>query len=361
MKSVICVVVLALAAVLLTIPVQAANSGAVITAPPVVATPWSNQGGANNVAQVQGKVMLDDQPVAGAKIAVAGYVVPQLTDANGTFTFPADRNSVRRYPVRVVDVSQAKAGANALTSQQQDALKAAEGSIEVHYAIQNVKVTKQSDGSFAVSGTVSFANNDAPPPVVLFAFRLQGMVTDANGKPVTDATVVIRSPGRDWAASRKTDQNGRYSTFFWPTADEGWRVIVVRGDQVYQAPDNTTYTFPALSSASFDVKLNADGSTFTANQPKAIAGIIYDGVLVGVAANGNPVKPISATWPDERGQFSLVLPGSLAGQTVSWWEQPGAYFSPAEAKPGGSVDLTEYPTTLAPNVPSHFATLALQQ
>ncbi len=72
-------------------------------------------------------------------------------------------------------------------------------------------------------------------------------------------------------------------------------------------------------------------------------GYVYEGVLVGIAVDGEPVQPISATWPDEEGRVTLVFPPTMAGKEYGWWQRPGIYFSRIEAKPGGDVDLGAWP------------------
>jgi hypothetical protein len=71
------------------------------------------------------------------------------------------------------------------------------------------------------------------------------------------------------------------------------------------------------------------------------------------------VKPVSTTWPDRAGRFSITLPKSLAGKKVSIWESKVNLFSVAEGKPGGLVDLKDWPETVPRQAPSGLATVTL--
>ena len=63
------------------------------------------------------------------------------------------------------------------------------------------------------------------------------------------------------------------------------------------------------------------------------------------------MHPTRVTWPDAHGRFTIVFPRSLAGKTLELWEGKLDLFSTAAATPGGTIDLRDWPRTLAPNVP----------
>jgi hypothetical protein len=68
-----------------------------------------------------------------------------------------------------------------------------------------------------------------------------------------------------------------------------------------------------------NLQLPASGTGLTIPKPTSYAGAVYEGMLVGVAGPG-VVKPVSARWPDVHGNFSFVLPASVRGKTVHFWE-----------------------------------------
>jgi hypothetical protein len=106
-----------------------------------------------------------------------------------------------------------------------------------------------------------------------------------------------------------------------------------------------------------DVKLPAGGATIALPTSTADAGAFYRGLLVGASASGAVVKPISARWPDAQGRFSLVLPSSVRGKTLRFWESDFVSFSRTAAVPGGAVDLQGWPTALSPRVARDIAFL----
>lgn len=335
-----------------------AAGGVEITAPPVTAAQWSTNGG-DQAQPVTGTVMLGGQPVAGARLAVGGFRLPQPTDQQGRFVFPVDRNAVQRYPVKVVDAGEATVGGQPLSESQHTALLAAEGGINVQYRVQEVSTAVQPDGSVAVSGTVSFANGEPPAAVGLYAFRLAGTVRDTAGKPVQGVLVTGKVEDR-WAVSDPTDANGYYAAVFWPTEEyPALHVVVYEGDRAYEVQGGGDVVFTPLKSARMDLTLDRSAGTLRPPQPQAIEGAVYDGTLVGVALGGEPVRPVSVTWPDQKGGFTIVLPAQLAGQRVEWWEQQGFYFSTGPGEPGTAVDVAEWPSALGPRVPRGFGSVQL--
>ena len=74
------------------------------------------------------------------------------------------------------------------------------------------------------------------------------------------------------------------------------------------------------------------------------AGAVYEGTLVGVSGPGGVIKPISATWPDSSGRFTLVLPASADGKQLRVWEDYSTFFQPQAARPGGPIDTSVWPS-----------------
>jgi hypothetical protein len=87
------------------------------------------------------------------------------------------------------------------------------------------------------------------------------------------------------------------------------------------------------------------------------AGAIYRGTLIGVSVGKGVVHPVSATWPDAKGRFSLVLPSSVRGKMLRFWQSDFQTYQTTDVEPGGKVDLTAWPTALSPRVPRDTAFL----
>lgn len=335
-----------------------ATDGVDISAPPVTVTQWSTQGG-DQAQAVTGTVTFGGQPVSGVVLIVGGFRLPTPTDAQGRFVFPVDRNVVKRYPVKVADAESAAIRGNALSAEQRSALVAAEGGIVVHYAVQDVSTAVRPDGAIAVSGTLSFAGGEPPPVLGLYAFRLEGTVKDTAGKPVQGVLVTGKVEDR-WMVSDPTDADGHYRAIFWPTPnDPSMEIAVYDGDSGYPVQGGGQVTFEPLKSARMDLTLDRATGTLRAPQPQAVDGAVYDALLAGVAQNGQPVKPVDATWPDAEGHFSMVLPATLAGQRLDWWQTETYYFASGPATPGSPIDLTEWPTALGPRVGWGFGSVDL--
>ena len=193
-------------------------------------------------------------------------------------------------------------------------------------------------------------NGDPPPPVGLYAFRLAGIVKDAAGNPAQGVLVATKAEDR-WTLSNVTGADGRYSSVFWPTPeDKAFRVTVYEGDRSFPVEGDGTVTFAPLKSAQLDLTLDRAAGVTRRAEPQTVEAAVYDGLLVGVLQQGKPVRPLAATWPDNQGRFTMILPASMAGQQVAWWEQQTFYYANGEATPGGPIDVTEWPEALGARV-----------
>jgi hypothetical protein len=308
----------------------------------------------SNLVDVHGRLLYGGAPVVGARIAVDRYTLPAATDSAGRFTYPVDSTLARRHPVYVVDTSRARLGGRALTTAQERAVRGATGGISVGYRVSGVSVVNRPNGTVVVRGRVLRADGVPAPPVVLLSYRLAGKITDAAGNPVRGATVVTRTNDRDfWTFSDPSDATGRYTGFF-PASDKTASDPVEFAVQV--ANGRTSYTtgarnptFKRLASSNLDLRLPASGTTMALPTAVTTPGAIYRGLLVGVSGPNGVVKPVSATWPDALGRFTLVLPGSVKGSTLRFWQSDFQSFTTG-AVPGGPVVLATWPTKLSPRV-----------
>ena len=88
-------------------------------------------------------------------------------------------------------------------------------------------------------------------------------------------------------------------------------------------------------------------------------GAVYSGLVVGALGPGGVIRPVLERWPDLRGVFSMVLPGSARGKTISLWENQRQFYSRLAGRPGGPVDLGSWPRQLGEAAASPVATLRL--
>jgi hypothetical protein len=76
---------------------------------------------------------------------------------------------------------------------------------------------------------------------------------------------------------------------------------------------------------------------------------------VGVAGPKGVVKPISSTWPDAKGRFTLVLPRQPRGTSLRFWESDFVTFSRIVARPGGATESSATPSALTSRIPVGIA------
>jgi PQQ-dependent dehydrogenase (methanol/ethanol family) len=320
------------------------------------------QAASSNEASVAGRLLLGGKPVAGARLGVDRYVSGSVTDAQGGFSLSVDKTLPRRHPVSVVDASRARVGGRALTAAEQAALRGVSAGISVAYRLVDLQARVQKNGTVAVSGRAVRADGGPAPGVVLLSYRLAGTVTDASGRPVPGATVVTRTTDRDfWTFSLPSNASGRYVSFFSASDEQGsdpvqLNVQVAVGQRSYTA-GFTNVDFKRLRSAIMDVKLPASGLALPLPKSSPEAGAVYRGLIVGVLSPRGVLKPLSVSWPDARGRFSLVLPHLARGTTLRFWESNLETFSVVEARPGGPANADTMPSRLTPRTPSGIASV----
>ena len=323
----------------------------------------------SNTKLVVGHVTLAGQPVAGAVVDIGGWAAAP-TDASGAFEYPVDVTAPARHVVTVAGLAGAKIGGKPLSSAQAGALLGRDTGISVGYTVNDLAAHLQAGGNVVVTGRLSYSDSSAAPPaVLLYSYELKGRITDANGNPVAGAVVTTRTNDRKyWTQSRPTGANGDYASFLVAADEAGdnpvpMQVGIAVGNTAYAEPVADQINFAKLQSSTLDVQLPATpGGTLVKStlNPQAMAGAIYQGLVVGVVRpKGGVIAPVSATWPDGNGRFTLVLPRSARGLAVTFWEAQRQFFSSVTATPGGPVDPSIYPKSLPSDAPQGLATLKL--
>ena len=336
----------------------------IVAPPPFTLRVWNPD--TDNLVPAQGTIVANGSPVSGVRVRVDNYNMPSPTDKAGHFVYFADATLLQRHVVTVTDASNGKTGGQALSASSQTALMASQASIDVAYAVHNLKVSRNGAGDPVVTGRVTKTDGSGPPAVGLLTYQLTGTITDSNGKPVVGAQVSTRTLDRDyWTVSTESDSTGHYDSLFTASAEVAgnpvpFTVRVSKGDTVYQFLSQEFVNFQRLKSARLDIRLPPLGYAFALPMPQSYPGALYAGTVVGVTSGTSSVRPVSATWPDATGRFSITLPKSLAGKSVSIWEEKLNLFSVAPAKPGDAIDLRDWPTTLPAEVPRGLATVTLK-
>jgi alcohol dehydrogenase (cytochrome c) len=330
-----------------------------IAAPAVPIQAWNAD--TSNLREVQARLVLDGKPVEGARIRVDGWPVPRATDANGGFVYPADATLPRRHVATVVSADGAKLGGRALTAAQKRAVLGSSGGISVGYRISGLRAQRGAGGLITVTGSVG-----AAPHVVLYSYRLTGVVSASDGSPVRRAIVTTRTNDRQyWTQSRLSGGGGKYASFLVAANTLGddpvpMSVGVAVGEVSYAMPVTAFVNFQKLRSAVLNIKLPATpGGALTDLSQTPVPGAIYQGLMVGVVGKGRLIRPLRATWPDASGRFTLVLPARARGLDVRFWQAQRQFFTAAATRPGGPLDLGVYPTSLPPDAPQGIATLKL--
>ncbi|MGH3164833.1 MAG: hypothetical protein ACRDN0_02935, partial [Trebonia sp.] len=162
--------------------------------------------------------------------------------------------------------------------------------------------------------------------------------------------------------SNPSNSNGVYTSFFTAsdeTADNPVLISVgvASGRTSYGGITGTNVHFARLKSSQLNIQLGT-GTGYTISPPKPLGTAFYSGLIVGVASGENVVRPLSETWPDKNGRFSMVLPAKARGRTLTFFEEQRQVLS-SPAVPGGRVDLTTWPRYVAAEFPRGLNTLAV--
>jgi alcohol dehydrogenase (cytochrome c) len=342
---------------------SSASGGAakIVTSPASIVVRW--QANSSNVKTLTGRLLWRGQPVVGAYVTVDSYQVPQATNKQGGFSYDIDDTVAGRHAVHVAGLRHATIGGKPLGVTQKRAVAAATGGFSSAFAINGVKASVQHNGDVLVTGSVTDSSGAAPPTVRLVSYDLTGRITNAAGQPVAGAVVITRTQDRDyWTRSNPSNANGVYSSFFTASDETTDNPVLISvgvadGSTSYGGISGTNIDFARLKSSQLNIQLGA-GTAYTISPPVPFGTAIYSGLLVGVASGENVVKPLSESWPDGKGRFSMLLPAKARGRTLQFFEEQRQVLS-SPAQPGGQVDLASWPKYLTAKFPRGLNTLAV--
>ena len=333
----------------------------ITTEPAVIVAPW--RANSSNVMAVTGRLLWRGQPVVGAGLTVDSFQLPHLTNKQGGFSYDIDDTVAGRHAVHVTDLAHASIGGKPLNAAQKRAVSVTTGGFSSAFSISGVRSSVQHNGEVLVTGRVIDSSGVAPPTVRLVSYDLTGTITNASGQPVAGAVVITRTQDRDfWTRSNVSNASGAYSSFF-PASDETTdnpvliSVGVAYGSTSYGGISGTNVGFARLESSQLNIQLGA-GTSYKISPPTAFKTAIYSGLLVGVSAGQNVVRPVSENWPNRTGRFTMLLPSNARGRTLTFFEEQ-KQLTASTARPGGPVDLTSWPRYLTAEFPRGLNTLVV--
>ena len=240
---------------------------------------------------------------------------------------------------------------------------AASGGFSIGFALTGLHATITKSGDVLVRGKVGSANV-APPGVHLLTYQLRGKITDAAGQPVAGAVVITRTLDRDfWTRSDPSNAQGDYSSFFTASDETFNDPVTMSVGVAYQSSSyggalGTNVLFARDKSSVLNIQLGA-GTAYKIASPAPISAAIYSGLAIGVTAGGRVITPRREQWPAANGTFSMLLPSTVRGRTLEFFQSQQQIFSRYTAVPGGPIDLNYWPHTLVSNAPTGLATLTV--
>ncbi|RKP53893.1 hypothetical protein D7Z26_10880 [Cohnella endophytica] len=296
---------------------------------------------------VKGKVLSDGKPVSGVVVGIAGKR-NMTTDENGLFEVLVDRSIPQSIPLQVSNAEQATVEGKAVGSSTKEALKSASGRIDVYYPIQVTEVKADPDKAdqVEVHARAVVEEGFTYPKTTLDKYVIQGVVKDAQGKPVKGAMVSFtRDKGEGWSRSEPANEKGEYRLYYFPEDDEDLYLNVHVGDVQYTLPEGRVYRFPEGTSVNTDIILPETGTTIV-DQPPTLVSKPAKGALYWAQAIGLSIDPSVAytiSLPQEDGSFVLKIAKAEWDKSPLFYQTAMSRFSDTEIKVGDSVPSSWIP------------------
>ncbi|MCM3000602.1 carboxypeptidase-like regulatory domain-containing protein [Paenibacillus cellulositrophicus] len=308
---------------------QAADHGVQLTvdSPSLRLKQWKSDG--SHMTSVHGRLLLDNQPVAGATVHTSQSQIDVPTGKDGSFTLTVDQSLLAETKLSIASLKDATVSGKHLSPEMSKRLLTASAMLSVNYPIEVLKVEDDPEDASKVQvhGRVIAGSGDVVSYFQVDKYRMGGVVKDANGRPVENAVVWFdRDQGEGFGKSTPTDQDGRYSIFYWPE-DEETNLSVTIGTKRYTLPEGRVFKMPENTSVEIDITLPEEGTVITDHPPYLVSrtssGAMYTGVLVGLSLPKD--VPYSVTIPNKRGEFTVTVAKKV-------WKQRPAFFETRMSK-----------------------------
>ncbi|OZB90336.1 carboxypeptidase-like regulatory domain-containing protein [Paenibacillus sp. XY044] len=308
---------------------QAADHGVQLTVDTsaLLLKQWKPDG--SHITPVHGRLLLDNRPVVNAIVHSSQSQIDVPTGEDGSFTLTVDQSLLAETKIRIASLKDATVSGRRLTAEMSQRLLASSAMFSVNYPVEVVKVEDDpKDASkVRVHGQVIAGSGDIVSYFQVDKYRMGGIVKDANGRPVENAVVWFdRDQGEGFGKSTPSDQNGRYSIFYWPE-DEETNLLVTIGTRKYTLPEGRVFKMPENTSVEIDITLPEEGTVINDQPPYLVSrtspGAMYTGVLVGL--NLPKDVPYSVTIPNKKGEFIVTVAKKV-------WKQRPAFFETRMSK-----------------------------
>ena len=267
----------------------------------------------------------------------------------GSFYYRVDTTIPRRHVVHVVRLANATVNGRALTAAERTALIHASGAFNVGYRLSNLRVSS-SNGHVVLTGRISLRRRPATParrPLHVPPVRDDHR---RGGHPVAGATVVTRTQDRNFWTFSTAERRKRALRILLHRIRPGRREPCaahrpgrIGGDLLCVAGRKERQLRRAAQRNDEHPAPGSPGAPLALPTATSYAGAIYEGLIVGVSGPSGVVTPVSATWPTTKGDFRLVLPGSVRGKPLRLWEEYSTFFQSSTARPGGAIELSAWP------------------
>ena len=302
--------------------------------------PWKYDGTQSET--VKAKLTLNGKPVEGAEVETA-LKATKKTDKNGEVAILLNKDRILKKTVSVINADEAKIDGKTLSDKEKKSIVGLKDTLTIEYpiSVQSVKSNEKDKTLVDVNGQVKLAKEQYYPTFVPSLYKIAGIVKDADGHPVKDATVNFRRDGVEgFTMSKPSNKNGEYELYYLPEDEEDHYMAVIYKNTVYTLPPNKVYNFPEDIGVTIDITLPKTGTVIADKPPtlvtKTAPGALYKGTLIGVNVPKNVKYTITIPKPD--GTFTLTLPKSEWEKNPTFFETIYTNYLVQPKKSGDLID-----------------------
>lgn len=310
-----------------------------------------------HMEKVSGKVLVGDNPVENAVVQITNKRTVE-TDEKGEFSLLVSRNIIDNKTIHIINADNAELNGKKIDETTKKELLKLEKNILIHYPIEIDKVVAnvKDNNLVDVHARVGLDKDHDYPAFGPEKYKVGGTIKDADGNPVSGATVNMRRDGVEgFTMSDPSGTDGKFSMYYVPEDDENHYFFVHHNGTTYTLPPRKVYVFPEDISVNIDIVLPKEGTIIEDKPPTLVTttapGALYKGTLIGVNVDKSVKYTINI--PNRDGTFILTLPKSEWDKNLTFFQTSFRDFL-LEAQKAGDVISSDFIPAPKANEPNEI-------
>ncbi|MGN7357493.1 hypothetical protein ACTHPF_08995 [Paenibacillus sp. SAF-054] len=276
----------------------------------------------SHMTKLQGQVLLDQQPVARASVAISTVKTVE-TDRSGRFDAVIDQSQPLKIPVHIQSLDKATVQGKDLDQPMKDAMKKAQAELQIAYpiTIKRVAASPGHPDQVEVHAQAQLETKTFFPAPMFDRYGWYGIIKDSDGHPVKGAVVELwEEEGMEpLTSSEPSGANGGYLIEAIPKNVDAVSLRVQINQLTYVLQQDVLLTIPSQTSLGLDITLPKHGLELASSmlRTRLLHGAVYQGIMIGVSS-GQSVT-YTSTVPTKDGSFLLTMPKQV------WEKHPLLY------------------------------------